>query len=309
MFKTSPLKIDQAKEEERKQRSLYFKNLRKQQRKRRKERRKEEKSVKTEQKRKSRFQKLVATIEDKASQDPGKALHLPDDVMMNMSLETEKPTSNRRSQKSTIEAVEKRHVAGQLSEIRQTSLVKLGTSIGSGTYGSCTLTKYRDMIVAIKEIKSCGDGRNETEKQRKAVLHEATIIASLGDHPGLPLLFGVQAKVAPFGIVFQFHGDNKRSLTLWRAAKKVKLSNDEWMTIVGLIGDALQHIHTQGFIQNDLKANNVVLEKKGGHFNPVIVVFGKSIKIQAAERYKRTLSSKQEREKYLQSITCGTRTH
>ena len=71
------------------------------------------------------------------------------------------------------------------------------------------------------------------------------------------------------------------------------------MTIVGLIGDALQHIHAQGFIHNDLKANNVVLEKKGAHFNPVIIDFGKSLKIQAAERYKRTLSSKHEREKYL----------
>ena len=68
--------------------------------------------------------------------------------------------------------------------------------------------------------------------------------------------------------------------------------------MVTLIGDALQLVHSQGIIHNDLKANNVVLEKREDGFNHVIIDFGKSVKILAAESHKRTLPS-QERGKYL----------
>ena len=44
-------------------------------------------------------------------------------------------------------------------------------------------------------------------------MHEATILSDLGDHPDVPLLFGVQTKVSLFRLVLQFHGDKKGSLT------------------------------------------------------------------------------------------------
>ena len=48
------------------------------------------------------------------------------------------------------------------------------------------------------------------------------------------------------------------------------------------MAEALQHIHSRGYLHNDLKANNVVLEMRyGSRYNPVIIDFEKSTRINA----------------------------
>ena len=49
------------------------------------------------------------------------------------------------------------------------------------------------------------------------------------------------------------------------------------------------HIHAQGFLHNNLKANNVVID--GAKNNPVIIDFGKSRQIVKAKLRKLRLSS------------------
>lgn len=43
--------------------------------------------------------------------------------------------------------------------------------------------------------------------------------------------------------------------------------------------DALNHMHKAGVVHNDIKSNNVVLEKPGEQWNPVIIDFGKARRI------------------------------
>ena len=178
-----------------------------------------------------------------------------------------------------------------LREIDQKLLKPLRKTIGSGTFGVCQLAEYRDWTVVVKEFRS----RSRREDVKGEVLHEAKVLAKLGDHQGLPFLFGVQTKVKPYSIVLQFLGTKEHSLTVWRAVFKKKLSCDEWIRVLDSIAETLHHIHSKGYLHNDLKANNVVLEVRYGmQVNPVIIDFGKSTKINSLKLKKKTLSKSEQ---------------
>ena len=68
--------------------------------------------------------------------------------------------------------------------------------------------------------------------------------------------------------------------------------------MVGHVGDALIFVHSHGVIHNDLKPNNVVLEKRGEDFNPVIIDFGKILWIEEAKKRSRCLPE-EEQQKHL----------
>ena len=85
------------------------------------------------------------------------------------------------------------------------------------------------------------------------------------------------------------------------------------MSVLDNVAEALQHIHCKGYLHNDLKVNNVVLERRyGRQYNAVIIDFGKSTTIDSLE--PKTLS-KSEQKIYRQSyphiapeIICGQAT-
>ena len=78
-------------------------------------------------------------------------------------------------------------------------------------------------------------------------------------------------------LVLQFHGDSDKSITLCKAAKGNNLTKIKvWNELLCKVADALEHIHNCGFIHNDLKSNNVLLETREGHPTPVIMDFGKN---------------------------------
>ena len=150
-------------------------------------------------------------------------------------------------------------------------------SIGSGTFGDCYPGKYHGISVVIKEYKEKRDF-SFSFLQREA-RHEAQVLQQLGDHPGIPLLFGVVLKKKPVSLVLKYHGDGGESLTVYKAAKNSSVSEQkDWNRILHDTAVALDHIHMCGFTHNDLKCNNVVLEKREDQLlHPVIVDFGKSV--------------------------------
>ena len=147
-----------------------------------------------------------------------------------------------------------------MKEIAHFEIVKT-TFLGSGTFGSCYLDHYRGMEVTVKKFHQW---RSTDEGQIKEdVPCEAAIISRLGDHPGLPLLLGICTQTMPYRLVAQLHGEKKKSLTLWRAIKKVKLDKRCWFAILRAISKTLACIHEMGFLHDDLKSNNVVMERRG----------------------------------------------
>ena len=281
-----------------KSRMSYYKNLRKKQKRHRKERKREEERVRREEMRKRQFRKLVENIRKKvaAEEEPQDELEMFDPEMVEEAFH--KSNSRNQSLEEERKSTQRKYISektNKLKEIQPRSLVKLGKVIGSGTFGVCHLARYRGITVAVKELKSKGNEKAQIKKQRKEAFHEANILASLGDHPGLPPLFGVQTKTLPFRLILQFHGDKNGSLTLWQAASNLQLTNHAWMNVVGRVGDALKFMHSQDVIHNDLKPNDVVLEKRGQDFNPVIIDFGKSLYVEEAKKRSRCLPHEDQR--------------
>ena len=308
-------------EDREKGRRLYFKRLRKEQKKRRKERRKEEERKKTEERRRKQFDDLVDSIRSTLAKgeepDPGSLPELlNDDLEVELgnhrrrtsALPGEKGSENNSCTVTNVEQADTVPLAclhsaaasekdsNGIKEISQNSVVKLQKSISSGTFGACYLAHYRGMVVAVKELKVRGHSEREIAQQKKEVVHEATVMLRLGDHCGLPLLYGIQSKVIPFRIIMQFHGINNKSLTIRRTVRKIHLSNEEWKTVVDLVGRALQFIHSKGVLHNDLKGDNILLERRENYYNPVVIDFGKSTFIGETHERKRVMSTKEQKE-------------
>jgi len=72
----------------------------------------------------------------------------------------------------------------------------------------------------------------------------------------------------------QFHGIDRKSLTIRRAVTKFQLSNEEWKTVVDFVGSTLIFIHSKGVLQNELKGDNIWLERRESYYNSVVIDFG-----------------------------------
>ena len=56
----------------------------------------------------------------------------------------------------------------------------------------------------------------------------------------------------------------------------MKLDKPSWHGILKNIIQAIDHIHKARVLHNDLKSNNIVLEKREQQWNPVVIDFGKA---------------------------------
>ncbi|KAJ7373365.1 hypothetical protein OS493_012957 [Desmophyllum pertusum] len=87
------------------------------------------------------------------------------------------------------------------------------------------------------------------------------------------------------------------SVTLLMAASTGIIANDEQCAIIMKeTCEALAHLHSRGYLHNDLKGNNVVLD--GEKHRPIIIDFGKSVKISKAKLRKPKLNVKKATKRY-----------
>ena len=141
------------------------------------------------------------------------------------------------------------------------------------------------MIKEYQGRSSARDSNNNLALLKREARHEVHVLQELGDHPGVPFLFGFLLKEKPVSIVLKFHGDGDESLTVYKAAKNNKVATQkEWNRILLDTASALEHIHKCEFAHNDLKSNNIVLEKRHDQMHhPVIIDFGKSVAFKKAK--------------------------
>lgn len=273
--------------ETRKKRNRHYKNLRKLQKKRRKERKKAAvagNEGRQEQKPQNASKQNSAEGQDARKRDFSRGKRL---VSAALNRNVEESRTNKRLKPTTQTAGVAQNIAqsssSTLKEISSSNLRRVMGSkpIGSGTFGTCFLAKYRDIEVVIKEYKDAASSTTDRgfERRRKEATYEARVIQQLGDHPGIPLLLGVVLQQQPVSIVLKFHGSGDNSLTLIKAAKEKNIAKKDWQKIFCEVADALKHIHQCGYIHNDLKSNNVVLETSESILRPrpVIIDFGKSV--------------------------------
>ncbi len=80
-----------------------------------------------------------------------------------------------------------------------------------------------------------------------------------------------------FALLLNFYGVNDQSITLHQVANTGKLTAHDCIDIFLEICYALKHVHSRGYLHNDIKANIVVLECQSTSetFSPVLIDFGK----------------------------------
>ena len=158
-------------------------------------------------------------------------------------------------------------------------------AIGSGSYGQCYSARCRGIEVIVKKMTHNNTAEGK-ERARKNLLHEATVVKALGDHERLSLIFGVVTENEPLCLVTLFHGVRDESITLHQAANASMLTpSDSAEIFLQILCDALKNVHLRGYLHNDIKANNVVLERKPAaskKYNPILIDFGKSTKAAAS---------------------------
>ena len=176
--------------------------------------------------------------------------------------------------------------------------VEATETIGSEIFGKCFLAIYRsEYCVVVKEIKTKDSTKKELERAKHEVIHEATVLSKLGDHPGIPHLFGVCSDKAPFYLVLRQHVVEGRSVTLTKAvAEGIITDVSECVRILKQIGETLLFLHVKGYSHNDLKGNNVVLDSE--NHDPVLIDFGKSIQISQARLLKPKVNIQEASKRY-----------
>lgn len=214
--------------------------------------------------------------------------------------------ASRRKRTETTQQRRRQKTVAPL-EISPLNLTISTNLLGSGSYGCCYLASYRGMEVVSKNFivkASRGETPGQAEDRvRQELIYEARIIRNFGDHPGVPLLFGVCSERAPFRLIMQFHGDrrNHKSLTIHHALSNGTVSDRAtWIDIIRKFAIALIHVHDVGFLHNDIKANNILLDIIDGAFNPVIIDFGKSLPMDGAKGPR--VMSQDKQKKYMQDF-------
>ena len=134
------------------------------------------------------------------------------------------------------------------------------------------------VVVCLSSLMIHNDSAEDKLRAKRNLIHEAGVITSLCDHEGLPLFFGVITAKKPLCFVTQFHEIHKQSVTLQQAANASMIKPSECLETFAEICLALQHVHSRGFLHNDVKSNNVVLERRrnSNKYNAILIDFGKS---------------------------------
>ena len=107
-------------------------------------------------------------------------------------------------------------------------------------------------------------------------MHEAKVLNTLGDHEGLPLLFGVCVDMEPFCLVTQFYGLGDESLTLHKAIKSKILDKRQTAQIFLSLLRTLEYIHSKGYLHNDLKSKMLYLNKGEVVFAQLLLILGRA---------------------------------
>ena len=212
-------------------------------------------------------------IEEKSA-DPKLTSKTSTGPVRNQRVNEEKTNQACKRKEEKSAEPKQRSKTSTVKEINPVEIVRTEKSLGSGTFGVCYLAYYRNITVAVKEYRMKSKSMDEVKCE---LLHEARMINHLGDHRNVPLLFGAVTKGKQLQLVTQFHGEKGQSVTLSTAFKKKKLDKPQWLYILKRICKGLSHVHNRQILHNDLKSNNVLLEKQmESQWNPVIIDFGKA---------------------------------
>ena len=121
----------------------------------------------------------------------------------------------------------------------------------NGNFSHLELKNYRGIPVAVRQYET-------------GILQEAKTVLNLPPHPCLPVLIGVCNDSKPYLLITKFYGKVRKSVIM-SVSGLLKASHIDilhWTSIVLDIAEGLCHMHSNGFIHGELKAENIILQRK-----------------------------------------------
>ncbi|PRP79695.1 LRR receptor-like serine/threonine-protein kinase GSO2-like [Planoprotostelium fungivorum] len=137
--------------------------------------------------------------------------------------------------------------------------------IGSGAFGVVFKAKWREMAVAVKQIKA----EYVTQKQLEDFLSEVAILQGLKAHPNIVTFIGITFPPQPLSLVTEFCDGGG----LYEYLRKAECSIDEKELFIKQIALGMLHLHREKVVHRDLAVRNILLSK---HLEAKVADFGLS---------------------------------
>ena len=168
----------------------------------------------------------------------------------------------------------------EITNIPAEELQMKQNALGEGTFGRCAVATYKGQYeVCVKKMK-----RSVTDK--KHLLQEAKILSILGSHRYIPHCFGVC--LSELVLVTSLHTADGKSIALDEALQSGAqvLEKNNVVKLLHQVATALSYIHNNGFLHNDVKESNIILD--GTHPRDIqayLIDFGKACLRTKGKRY------------------------
>jgi len=153
--------------------------------------------------------------------------------------------------------------------------------LGKGVYGKCFRGKVANLDVCVKVF------REEVIYQSTFAV-EATLLSHCC-HANLPWLYG--AVFHPKAVIISLHTVEGNSITIHSMCcsgckdQRPVFSKENWKKILYGLISAICYLHKKFILHNDIKGNNVVIDKRGTEVSSTLIDFGKGCFIKDAKSY------------------------
>ncbi|XP_076029004.1 ribosomal protein S6 kinase 2 beta-like [Oratosquilla oratoria] len=144
------------------------------------------------------------------------------------------------------------------------SHMKNARRYGEGTFAKVYLVPVWDTRVVAKIFKK--------RRFLPAMVKEAEALAALSGVPRVPTLFGVGRN--PVTLITSFGGRS-----LYRLIQRRQLSKYQAVDIVFQVAESVRLIHLRGWTHNDLKEDNIVVEKNCDLWSATLIDFGSAVRM------------------------------
>ncbi|XP_076059703.1 uncharacterized protein LOC143036340 [Oratosquilla oratoria] len=152
--------------------------------------------------------------------------------------------------------------------------LKNGRRHGEGTFAKVYLVPAGDRRVVAKVYKK--------RRFLPAMVKEAEALAALSGVPRVPTLFGVGRN--PVTLITSCGGRS-----LYKLIQRGQLSKYQAVDLVFQVTESVRLIHHRGWTHNDIKQDNIVVERNCNLWNATLIDFGSAVRIgKAVYRKNRT---------------------
>ncbi|PRP81755.1 putative receptor protein kinase [Planoprotostelium fungivorum] len=138
--------------------------------------------------------------------------------------------------------------------------------IGQGAFGIVYKATWRNMTVALKQIRA----EYVTEAQVRDFLHEVQIVQNLRGHPNVVLFLGITFPPQPLSLLTEYCGGGSLHSYLNRSEA---VPESQKFYFIQKIALGMLHLHEEKIIHRDLAVRNILLSE---HMEPKVSDFGMS---------------------------------